>query len=187
MNINEFNNNVNALSNAIIAQLPSISATITKTGLSFIHDRILNEGLPGVKYSTNKLPGFFFTGKSISDLGKDAVNSVIKKNQKSGTPGISYEEFRKANGLQTSHVDLRLTGDMWSDMDVLEGSGAGFKYITEAGSKNSITYPDGKKTGDIVGYLAERYGDFLTPTIAEERILNNSLDEELQNLIDTYL
>ncbi len=187
MNINEFNSAVELFIGELQSKAPIINASITRSGLSLIQDRILNDGVNGVRYSSNKLPTYFFTNKSISTGGEAKVKSIAKKNTKSGTPGISYEEFRTANNLQTNHVDLKLSGDMWRDMDVLEGSRTGFKFITEAGSKNSITYPDGQKTGDVVGYLAERYGDFLTPTKEEEAILDNALDEEIQNLIDKYL
>lgn len=185
MNIQEFNNRINGFINELQSKAPVINAGITRSGLSLIHDRILNEGVEGKSYSTNPLPEFYFVGKSISAGGEAKVKAVAKKNKKLGIPGISYTEFRNANNLQTDHVDLRLSGDMWRDMDVLESTGT-LRVTTVAGSKNSITYQNGKKTGDIVGYLAERYGDFLTPTKQEETILDNALDEELQNLIDQY-
>jgi len=182
MNIQEFNNAVNGFMSDLTSQAPIINAGITRSGLSLIHDRILNEGIEGKSYSTNLLPAYFFTGKSISAGGEAKVKAKNKANK---YKGVSYEEFRTANNLQTNHVDLRLSGDMWRDMDVLESTGT-LRVTTIAGSKNSITYKDGQKTGDVVGYLAERYGDFLTPTPQEKTILDNSLDDELQNIIDTY-
>lgn len=183
MNINEFNNSVNSFIGAVLNDMPIINARITQSGLSLIHDRILNEGVEGKNYSTNLLPAYFFTGKSISGSGEAKVKAKNKANK---YKGISYTDFREANNLQTNHVDLRLSGDMWRDMAVLESRNIGFKISTEAGSKNSITYSNGQKTGDVVGYLAERYGDFLTPTKAEENILDNALDDELQQLINQY-
>lgn len=186
MNIDEFNIAVNSFLSEVKNEAPVINAKITRSGLSLIHDRILNEGIEGKSYSTNPLPMFYFTGKSISAGGEAKVKATEKRNKKAGIPGISYTDFRQANNLQTNHVDLRLSGDMWRDMDVLESNASGFKVITTAGSKNSITYKDGQTTGKVVGYLAERYGDFLTPTKQEEEILDNALDEELQNIINTY-
>lgn len=183
MNIDEFNIAVNSFLSEVKNEAPIISARITRSGLSLIQDRILNEGVEGERYSTNPLPAYFFTGKSISAGGEAKVKAKNKANK---YKGISYTDFRQANNLQTNHVDLRLSGDMWIDMDVLESNRSGFKVITEAGSKNSITYQGGQTTGQVVGYLAERYGDFLTPTRQEEEILNNALDEELQNIINTY-
>jgi len=185
MNIQEFNNSVNAFMSDLESQAPIINAGITRSGLSLIHNRILNDGIEGKSYSTNPLPSFFFTGKSISAGGEAKVKAIEKKNKKLGISGISYSDFRDANNLQTNHVDLRLSGDMWRDMDVLESSGT-LKVTTIAGSKNSITYKDGQTTGQVVGYLAERYGDFLTPTKQEETILDNALDEELQNIINQH-
>lgn len=182
MDINQFNNSINGLLSELTNDAPIIGARIAQSGLSLIHDRILNEGIEGKTYSTNPLPAFYFIGKSIS-AGGDA--KVKAKNKANKYKGISYTEFRDANNLQTSHVDLRLSGDMWRDMAVLESSG-GLKNITTAGSKNSIRYKDGQSTGDVVEYLAERYGDFLTPTNQEERILDIALDDELQQLINKY-
>ncbi len=183
MDIEQFNNAVNSLIRNVISDMPEINARLAQSGLSLIHDRILNDGVDGKKYSTNLLPTYFFTGKSIS-AGGDA--KVKAKNKANKYKGVSYTDFREANNLQTNHVDLRLSGDMWRDMAVIENSGPGLRNTTVAGSKNSITYPDGQKTGDVVGYLGDRYGDFLTPTKQEETILDNALDEELQQLINQY-
>ena len=183
MNIQEFNNHVNSFLAEVRSEAPVINARIAQSGLSLIHDRILNEGIDGRGYSTNPLPMFYFTGKSIS-AGGDA--KVKAKNKANKYKGISYTEFRDANNLQTNHVDLRLSGDMWRDMAVLESRASGLRVTTEVGSKNSITYKDGQTTGQVTDYNAKRYGDFLTPTNQEEQILNNALDQELQDLIDNY-
>jgi hypothetical protein len=183
MDINQFNSSVNNFLSAVRNNGPEINATITQSGLSLIRDRILDEGIKGEKYSTDTLPYFYFIGKSISDGGEAKAKSKNKANK---YKGISYTDFREANNLQTNHVDLRFSGDMWRDMAVLETKTIGSKIITEAGSKNSITYKDGQTTGKIVEYLSDRYGDFLTPTKEEENILDNSLDEELQNLINQF-
>ena len=183
MDIDQFNISVNNFLKAVANDLPVINARIAQSGLSLINDRILNEGIEGKSYSTNPLPAYFFTGKSISAGGEAKVKAKNKANK---YKGVSYTEFREANNLQTNHVDLRLSGDMWRDMAVLESNFRGFKGETYVGSKNSIKYAGGQSTGDVVGYLADRYGDFLTPTKPEELILNNALDEELQDLINQY-
>lgn len=183
MDINEFNNSVNSFLGEINNQIPIINATLAQSGLSLIHDRILNEGIQGQSYSINLLPAYFFTGKSISAAGEAKVKAKNKANK---YKGISYTEFREANNLQTTHVDLKVSGDMWRDMAVLENNQSGFKITTVVGSKGSITYKGGQKTSDIADYNFKRYGDFLTPTKEEETILDNALDQELQDLIDKY-
>lgn len=183
MNIEQFNNSVNTLLSNLSNDLPIINARITRSGLSLIHNRILNDGIDGASYSTNPLPAYFFTGKSIS-AGGDA--RVKAKNKANKGKGISYVDFRDANNLQTNHVDLRLSGDMWRDADVTDNTQFGLKNTTIAEFKGSIKYQNGKTTAEIADYNASRYGDFLTPTKQEENILDEALDDELQQLIDTY-
>jgi hypothetical protein len=195
MNIEEFNNSVNNFLGNLKSDMTVINTGLTVSALSLIHSRITNEGLSGKKYSTNPLRSYYFTGKSISQTGEDKTNEKIKKNRKAGINGISYVDFRTAQGLQTNHVDLRLSGDMWRDIGFTDSgftdkavstTGSGLKYTSSAGFRGTITYENGKTTSEIADYNAERYGDFLTPTKAEENILDNALDEELQNLINTY-
>lgn len=195
MDITEFNNSVNGFLGSLRNELTVINAGITQSALSLIHSRITDEGLSGQKYSTNPLPSYYFIGKSISDTGEKNTKDKIKKNKKAGIPGISYTDFRQANNLQTNHVDLKLSGDMWRDLGWTEAgftdkaintSVSGFNCSSNASFKGSITYENGKTTSEIADYNAERYGDFLTPTKEEENILDNALDEEIQNLINTY-
>ena len=188
MDIDQFNSAVNYVKREVISEDPKRRARIALSGLGLIHDRILNEGLRGKKYSTNSLPTYFFTGKGLSDGADKKLAAEKKKQQKAGIdkPTISYSTWRDFNGLQTDHVDLRFSGEMWRDMAVLETNSTGLKLTTTVGSKNSITYIGGKKTGDIVGYLGDQYGDFLTPTDQEEKILDIALDEELDNIFNNY-
>lgn len=192
MNIEEFNNSVNNFLGNLKRDMTVINTGLTVSALSLIHDRILNDGIQGKEYSTNLLPMYYFTGKSISDGGE---TNVKKKNKANKYKGISYTDFREAQGLQTNHVDLRLSGDMWRDIGFTDSgftdkaistTGSGLKYTSNAGFRGAITYENGKTTSEIADYNAERYGDFLTPTKQEETILDNALDEELQNLINQY-
>lgn len=186
MNIEQFNNSVNTLLSNLSNDLPIINARITRSGLSLIHNRILNGGIEGAKYSTNPLPIYFYLGKSVSEGGYRRLRDKGKQNAKNGIKGVSYLDFRDANNLQTDHVDLRLSGDMWRDADVTENTQFGLKNTTIAEFKGSIKYQNGKTTAEIADYNASRYGDFLTPTKQEEAILDEALDDELQQLIDTY-
>lgn len=183
MNIEQFNNSVNSLLANVSSELPIINARITLSGLSLINNRILNDGIPGASYSTNLLPSFFFTDKSISTGGEARVKAKVKANK---GKGISYVDFRDANNLQTSHVDLRLSGDMWRDAGVTSNQQFGFRNSTVAEFRGTIKYANGKTTSEIADYNAERYGDFLTPTSQEETILDEALDDEIQQLIDKY-
>jgi hypothetical protein len=180
-NINEFNNRVKQVLLVAEKEFPAINARIGLNALGLIKNRIINEGKSASgssfgKYSTNPLPAFYFAGKGLSGGADKAMESELKKQRKAGVkyPGVSYEKWRDINGLQTAHVDMKFSGDMWADMAVLETKNEGGNIITVVASKDSITKKSGKatiKTGQVAEYLAEQYGDFLEVSKEEEEAL----------------
>mgnify|MGYP003394339606 CR=1 FL=1 len=81
-----------------------------------IQNRIIQTGkdkdgdrLPG--YSTAQVPKYWFHGRS-RNTGADARVRASKKKT------LSYSEFRSLNSLQTNHVDLYFTGEMWRETGV---------------------------------------------------------------------
>lgn len=173
-------------------ELLLINARIARSALSLIRDRIINKGLdhtgkPLGKYSTHPLPTFFFAGKTLGSGGDKRLKTIEKQNRKVGINGVSYEQFRDANNLQTNHVDLKFSGDMWRDIDVLQTTIEGGIIKTIVASKDSITKKNGKgtiTTGKEAEYMAAKYGDFLAVNEEEKGILLDALDEELQILVD---
>lgn len=190
---NDFSDKVKNLLSFAQIEFPIVNARLAVTALSLVRNRIINDGVNSKgnslgKYSQNPLPTYFFSGKSISAGGDKGVKAYEKANRKLGINGVSYEQFRDANNLQTNHVDLKVSGDTWRDIDVLETFNEGGKIITLVASKNSISRKNGKgtiKTGEITEFLGERYGDFLQLNETETEILEEALDAEVQNLVDT--
>lgn len=96
-----------------------------KLALLFAHDahaltanRIQNTGVNarGEKmrpYSKNPLPLFFFNGNKTNATSKA---DKFKKDVAKGLIKSSYENFRKAYGLQTAFRDLTFDGDMWASI-----------------------------------------------------------------------
>ena len=83
--------------------------------LALVESRIIETGkdADGVKfpaYSTRKMSASRFAGKS-RNAGAEAR---VKK-----AKALSYAEFRQLNNLQTGHVDLYLTGEMWRGTGVI--------------------------------------------------------------------
>ena len=167
-------------------ELPAINIRLSKSALSLLKNRIINDGenAKGNKmesYSDNELPTWFFKGKGIS-AGADAkLKEKIDKGE-----GVSYKDWRGMNGLQTNHRDLKFSGDMWRDIDVLQTIKTNEGVSTFVGAKNSIAR--GENTTDkIMSYNAEQIGDFMNLTPEEESVLDKALDKDLQTLIDKYL
>lgn len=172
-----------------------INARLSQSALSLIKARIINEGKDHNgksfgKYSTNKLPFFFFQDKGLGKGADDKLAAEKKRQSKlpKKDQGLSYEGWRKINGLQTGHVDMSFTKETLNDIGLIETRGDK-KIITIVASRNSILKDKkrGTKTGDVTEYLGERYGNFLQVSDEENELLKKAFDTEIQNLIDKYL
>lgn len=203
MDVKAFNEKVNSLMADLRGDYPAIGARLGRSALSLIRNRIINQGVdhkgkPFGKYSTNPLPYFFFNNKGLSqkaDKNAEAIKKAQSKKGFVGEKGISYEQWRKANGLQTNHIDMKFTGETLRDFDVIESSSSGSVVKTVVASKNSIkknTFKaNGTKagsigTGEVADHLAERYGDYMSLSEEEQEALRESLENELQTYFDKY-
>lgn len=199
--VKEFNGKVNELLAALSNNFPLISARLSRTALSLVRNRIINTGIdangkPFGKYSTNPLPFFFFQNKGLSNGADKKVESLKKaqgKGSYTGEKGMSYEQWRKANGLQTNFVDLKFTGETLRDIDVLETEQQGDVFITTVASKNSVKKnkykADGTKngsttTGEITEHLGNKYGNFLTMNEVEVDDIAIAFEDEIQTLFN---
>ncbi|MFZ1790828.1 MAG: hypothetical protein WAT92_21065, partial [Saprospiraceae bacterium] len=59
--------------------------------------------------------------------------------------------------------------------------------VTIVGPKNTKTRKGGETTSEIVGYLQERYGDFIKPNKEETELLKATLSNEVNKLIKKSL
>lgn len=186
--IDEFQATTEKLLLDVRAELPAINIRVARTGLSLLRNRIINDGQNSKgeslgSYSTNPLPAYFYEGKGIS-AGAD---EKLKKSQKKGKEGVSYKDWREFNGLQTNHIDLKFSGDMWRDIDVISNESSAHGVVTIVGAKNSITRKSGKsslKTDDLMEFNSDRYGDIMAISQEEENELAMALDAELQFMFD---
>lgn len=195
LNVNDFNDKVRVLLSTAQTEFPAINARLAKSALSLIKDRIINEGVNAKgskfpKYSTQPLPAFFFIGKGLGSGADKKMEAELKSQRKAGVknPGVSYEQWRDINNLQTDHVDMKFTGETLKDLDVLETRTEGNVIITVVASKDSITRTNGKKTittGKITEHLAERYGDFLELSEKETEAIEEAFNEEVQQLFES--
>jgi hypothetical protein len=186
MTVEEYTRKVDNALKEVRSEHPEINARLSLSALNLIRSRITNKGVDHNgksfgKYSTNKLPYFFFQDKGLGS-GADKKLAAKKKKDKEG---ISYEEWRKLNGLQTKHVDMQFTKETFNDFAVLETRNNGDDTVlTIVASKGSINKGNGINTKDVSEFLADRYGDYLSISQEETDILRKALDDEIQLILD---
>ena len=183
MDASEFKAQLNNFSELVIRNLPTINEKMALNAYAMIKNRVVNDGTIGENkslggYSENDLPAYFFKNKALNKKGEE----FYEKKQKKGE-GISYKEWREMNNRPTDHVTLSMTGTTFNDIGVIKQLAEGTKVVTVVGAKNTKNRSNGKTTSEITSYLGDMYGDFLQPNNAEEKILQEFLDQELNKLI----
>lgn len=155
-------------------EMLKICESVALNARALIINRIQQEGLPGQFYSKNPLPTFFYEGRELNAGGRSILKRKDKRNK-----GISYEEWREANGLQTAHVDLSFTNRMWQNLVIIGTFKEGDQYRTVIGGGD-------EETKKKLEWNTKRFGTFLKLNADEETILKSLLDKELTNLLNDY-
>lgn len=154
--------------------------TMAITGQSLVQHRIQQQGVPGRKYSKNKLPAFFFDERSLNAGGRKLVGEKAK-DAKDDREGISYEEFRVANGLQVDHVDLTLTGRMFGGTRIVRLFSSGATFTAQVGGTDAEV--DAK-----LGYALQEFGEkVFDPTPEEEKEIDEIAEDFLASLFTEFL
>jgi hypothetical protein len=120
--------------------------------------------------------------------------SIIKErivqdgeNSKGGQLGKytdKYARYKNKNGMNGNFVDLKATESMWKDIGVINSVESNGNVITSVAGKDTATRKGGQTTSEIMGFNAERYGDFLEASELEINQLIAVYDAELQELLD---
>lgn len=183
----KFDNIINSMDAWILEALQIIALD----AFAIVVNRIHQDGLPGRQYSANELPTYYFEGKELNAGGRALLNRKDKKAMRKGirylggkvrkndsvdreSDGISYRDWRIANGLQVAHVDLSFTGNMFRSMKLIKVAKMGDDYIVSM-------YSDNPETNTKLKANARRYGLFLALTNNEKRQLANRFKEMIQN------
>lgn len=187
MDSKEFSKTLKSFSQKITEGLQPINEKVALNAYAMTKNRIINEGTIGDGkslggYSTNEMPAFFFKDKALNNSGE----AFYEKKKKAGE-GISYKEWRESNNRPTDHVTLSFSGTTFNDIGVIKQLVDGVKVVTIVGPKNTKTRKGGETTSEIVGYLQERYGDFIKPNKEEEELLKATLSNEVNKLIKKSL
>lgn len=133
----------------ILSETAEIIATTAKAVAErTIKDKGFNE-----VYSSVKVPAWFLSGKELNAGGKQFIEHKMQMKE-----DTNWKELRDAQGLQTGHVDLSYSNEMWSGMFPQEASQHGDKYIARLGHTNDA----GQKK---MNWNRDRYGDFIGKTL----------------------
>lgn len=185
---------------AMHAKLPDIAMTVAITAKSLSERNIREKGF-SYKYSTNKVPAWFFKGKELNGTGlaflqglkkKEVKESKGKVNKKESTKKVkdsdsiegetTWGEFRGAQGLQSGFVDLGYTNKMWADMSPVE-----VKQDSD-GITRAILGGRTRENQDKMNYNFARYGDFVKKGLGEKEkeLLIDVAKEEMISLIEQF-
>jgi hypothetical protein len=134
------------------------------------------------EYSKNKLPYFYFLGadKTKSNAGIKFIADV-GKDPKKKKEGLTWAELRDAEGLQTDHVDLTFTGEMFRNLKILGTN------VQKGGRVITLLGTDHPETINKLKWNAERYGDFLTISTSDRATIKSIIDKRVSQLIKKVL
>jgi hypothetical protein len=124
--ISELQRQIREARQAVLNALPEIATENAINAKALAERKIRQVGF-GAKYSGNRVPAFYFIGEELNAQGRKYLEDKIKKDEKethvqdgvkfySEDNGLTWGEFRKAQGLQADHVDLGYTNKMWAGL-----------------------------------------------------------------------
>lgn len=198
--LNALKEKLNQIRQALEQKLPDIAVTLTISAKALAERNIKEAGF-GAKYSQNKIPAWFLTGKELNQKGTKflqdrGVNTETgeqgepkKKRRKKGEtadPGhfdkmTNWGEFRAAQGLQTAHVDLSYSNKMFANMQPVRVEQKGHVYLAPLGATNT-------EAQDKMNWNRDRYGDFIGRALKDEDrdTLATVVMDEVVAVIDSF-
>lgn len=172
INIDEMINSLNNAIDAIKKESPDITKRLALTAKDKIEERVKDIGVG--EYSTNPVPTFFFYGKSRNQGGRDIIDKKEDDNE-----GLTWGEFRKAQGLQNDHVDLTYSGRMFANIKLTNLRNNQYYFI-------ATIAPDIENEIKKLGYQTDRYGDFLILTPDQDREVTELAQLEFDHILNRF-
>ena len=193
MTIDEAIDKIDQAIASIEAEMEDVAKDLALNAMALIVNRIQQQGIEGRQYSKNKLPEFYFFGRELNAGGKALIDDKARRKRREGLKeaglkvrkskkydemdqGISYEEWRRANGLQVAHADLTFSGRMWQNLGIIGVVRQGDVWVAVVGGFD-------KEAKDKLTWNAARFGDFFMVTPDEERILQETFKNKVTELI----
>lgn len=158
----EFINNIDNALDKTAEEMKLVMLEAASNGKELVIRRIQNRGLND-QYSTNKLPNFFFRGKALNAGGR----SLYEKSREKGE-GISYREWRLANGLPVNNVRLTFSGKMFQGWNEARSERKGLIVRGFVGGIN-------QEVRNKLKWNKSRFPNFDKPTPEEKRLLRDTL------------
>ncbi|MGN6491158.1 MAG: hypothetical protein ACTHLE_04120 [Agriterribacter sp.] len=184
---------LNAIIEALDAEFKRAAEESALSAIAMITNRIQQKGLPGKKYSKNKLPEFYFFDRELNAGGRELISKKQRKKQREALrkagikvrknkvfdedeQGISYEEWRIANGLQVDHVDLTFSGRMFQNLGLIGIRKVQNTWVAVAGGDQAETIAK-------LEWNTKRFGRFIRATDDEKRILQEQFTKRIEAFI----
>lgn len=173
-NLNDLIATLDNLTATLEKELPTIAAGAALTIKALAEREILDKGF-GATYSTHAVANRKLRQNLLNNRGA----TFLDKRDKAGQTATTYADFRKAQGLQTGHVDLHYTGLLFKGMTVIKQQTEGYKYLAVLGHNDA----SGAKKMDA---NFQRYGDFIAKVIDNQDIqdVSDYVNVEIQNIIE---
>lgn len=179
MNLDELRNGYRKSRREIESALHAEGARLGADAAALVEDRIVTKGRRAdgqsfSPYSTKPGLAWWYLGRSKNNAGEAAVKAAAKKKQ-----GVSYSDFRRFNGLNTSVKSFQFTGEMW------QGFGVKDVKVVARGLVEVILGGKNDRSEKLLGYHEAREGASLTePSDKEKEIILTSLTARLRAIIE---
>lgn len=152
-------NRIEQFKQELVTAMPAISTEVAGLFLSAKIQQIRKTGVGN--YSTALYSAHRLKGKELNSAGKTFLDEKIKKREKT-----NWAQLRKAQGLQTSFVDVYYSGQMLDSTGIERANSASFRYYSIIGGRND----ESKKK---LAYNRIRYGRFLHPNPEQGKMIGN--------------
>lgn len=194
MTIGEAIQKIDTIINLFDEELQKASEEYALSLMGMVVNRIQQKGVLGRKYSKNKLPAFWFEGKELNAGGRALVEKHMKKKERDFyrmvgekvkknkaldelENGITYEEWRVANGLQVDHIDLTFSGRMMQNLGIIGTKKVGNLWVTVIGGTNPEVIMK-------LEYTTKMFGKWLKPTDEEKNVIAGQFQKRIDNFLN---
>lgn len=157
----------------LINAMPTISVQVTSKFLVAKIQQIRKVGIG--QYSTKTYSASFLKGKELNAAGKSFIENKRKAKQKT-----NWKEFRMAQGLQGSFVDVSYSGQMLNSTGIQKNNRVSYIYYSTIGGRNA----EAKMKLEA---NRKRYGDFLRPTPEQEKAIGKHSIDLIGNIYKRIL
>lgn len=169
------------LKNELPEVLGSTAESMAATAKALAQLTIEKEAILG-RYSTGVVPAFWLHGKELNTRGTSFLSKVMKSKDPSNRVA-NWAQLRAAQGLQTNHVDLTYSGEMWRGLMPQPYRVDGTMYYSDLAHNN-------KAGQDKLNWNRQRYGNFVMKalnTVDNQEAIKAVLNEEMKRFFSKYL